>query len=123
MQWMTAGKGISHSEMFPLLNGSGRNRIELFQIWLNLPSRKKMSEPFFTMLWADKIPKLRLEVSGLDHQKVKPTKDRCLGERKKGSHALSFMPGSADRPYDASCLPYSSCVYHGTAWKDGCTIQ
>ena len=60
---MTAGKGISHSEMFPLLNSSGRNRIELFQIWLNLPSRKKMSEPFFTMLWADTIPKLRLEVS------------------------------------------------------------
>ena len=58
VQWMTAGKGISHSEMFPLLNSEGRNRVEMFQIWLNLPSKCKMVEPFFTMLWADKIPKL-----------------------------------------------------------------
>jgi len=42
VQWMTAGKGISHSEMFPLLNQQGRNPIELFQIWMNLPSRNKM---------------------------------------------------------------------------------
>jgi len=65
VQWMTAGKGISHSEMFPLLNQKGRNRIELFQIWMNLPARNKMVEPFFTMLWADQIPRLNLDDGGV----------------------------------------------------------
>lgn len=61
VQWMTAGKGISHSEMFPLLKSAERNRAELFQIWLNLPAKSKMAEPFFTMLWAESIPKLTAE--------------------------------------------------------------
>ena len=32
---MTAGKGLQHAEMFPLVNKESRNRMELFQIWLN----------------------------------------------------------------------------------------
>jgi quercetin 2,3-dioxygenase len=50
-QWMTAGRGIVHSEMFPLVNQSEPNRAELFQLWLNLPSQSKMAEPYFAMLW------------------------------------------------------------------------
>src|SRR5580658_7852986 len=34
VQWLTAGKGISHCEMFPLVNTSEPNPAELFQIWL-----------------------------------------------------------------------------------------
>ena len=56
VQWLTAGKGIVHAEMFPLLNTLEANRLELFQIWLNLPAISKMAEPHFTMLWADDIP-------------------------------------------------------------------
>jgi redox-sensitive bicupin YhaK (pirin superfamily) len=56
VQWMTAGKGVQHSEMFPLLNKDKDNPLELFQIWLNLPKRNKMVEPHFKMLWADSIP-------------------------------------------------------------------
>jgi hypothetical protein len=55
-QWMTAGKGISHSEMFPLLDRHGPNNLELFQIWLNLPRAKKMVPPHFKMLWHEDIP-------------------------------------------------------------------
>ena len=56
VQWLTAGKGIVHSEMFPLLNTSNANPLELFQIWLNLPAMSKMAEPHFTMFWANDIP-------------------------------------------------------------------
>ncbi|MGJ8646703.1 MAG: pirin family protein [Marinomonas colpomeniae] len=55
-QWMTAGQGIQHSEMFPLLNEEGNNPLELFQIWLNLPSKNKMVSPHFTMLWDEDTP-------------------------------------------------------------------
>ncbi|HEU5150104.1 MAG TPA: pirin family protein [Iamia sp.] len=61
VQWLTAGKGIQHSEMFPLLDGEGPNPLELFQIWLNLPSADKMVDPHFTMLWDDRIPRLRAD--------------------------------------------------------------
>lgn len=56
VQWMTAGKGVQHSEMFPLLKKDEDNPMELFQIWLNLPKKNKMVEPHFKMLWRDAIP-------------------------------------------------------------------
>lgn len=61
VQWMTAGGGIQHSEMFPLLSSSAPNPAELFQIWLNLPRASKMVEPHFKMFWSESIPKLELE--------------------------------------------------------------
>ena len=64
VQWMTAGAGISHSEMFPLLNTKGSNELELFQIWINLPKASKMVEPSFKMLWAESLP--RLTQDGID---------------------------------------------------------
>ncbi len=59
VQWMTAGRGVVHSEMFPLVDASGPNPTELFQIWLNLPRADKLVEPHFAMLWSDAIPVLR----------------------------------------------------------------
>ena len=56
VQWMTAGKGVQHCEMFPLLSKEKENPLELFQIWLNLPKAKKFAEPHFAMLWSDTIP-------------------------------------------------------------------
>ncbi len=56
VQWMTAGRGVVHSEMFPLLSTTEGNTCELFQIWMNLPAADKMVEPHFTMLWAERIP-------------------------------------------------------------------
>ena len=56
VQWMTAGRGVQHSEMFPLLNTETENTLELFQIWLNLPSQGKYVDPHFKMLWRESIP-------------------------------------------------------------------
>jgi redox-sensitive bicupin YhaK (pirin superfamily) len=59
VQWLTAGRGVVHSEMVPLLQRDAANPLELFQIWLNLPASNKMAAPHFTMLWAEDIPRLR----------------------------------------------------------------
>jgi quercetin 2,3-dioxygenase len=56
-QWLTAGAGIVHSEMFPLLDQNGPNPVELFQIWLNLPGEDKLVKPHFAMLWSRDIPR------------------------------------------------------------------
>jgi hypothetical protein len=55
VQWVTAGRGLVHSEMFPLRRRDAPNPVELFQLWLNLPAADKFVEPHFTMLWRDTI--------------------------------------------------------------------
>ena len=59
VQWMTAGKGVVHSEMFPLVDAKAPNRNELFQVWLNLPAANKMVDPYFTMIWSEEIQRHR----------------------------------------------------------------
>jgi redox-sensitive bicupin YhaK (pirin superfamily) len=63
VQWMTAGKGVQHSEMFPLVKENEGNPLEIFQVWLNLPKANKMVAPHFKMLWAEEIPLITEEDS------------------------------------------------------------
>jgi redox-sensitive bicupin YhaK (pirin superfamily) len=66
VQWLTAGGGIVHSEMFPLLQPNQENPLELFQIWLNLPSVDKLVAPYFSMFWHETIPRhTELDARGL----------------------------------------------------------
>jgi redox-sensitive bicupin YhaK (pirin superfamily) len=57
VQWLTAGKGIVHAEMFPLIDQGRPNPLELFQIWLNLPAKDKMVDPYFSMFWSEHVPR------------------------------------------------------------------
>ena len=52
VQWMTAGKGIIHSEMPSSSNG----RLQGLQLWLNLPAAKKMSEPRYQEVLSAQLP-------------------------------------------------------------------
>ncbi|MFN3342806.1 MAG: pirin family protein [Flavobacteriales bacterium] len=56
VQWMTAGKGVQHAEMFPLVHEEKENPMELFQIWLNLPAKHKHADPYYIMFWKEKLP-------------------------------------------------------------------
>mmetsp|Transcript_12367 Transcript_12367/g.19870 ORF Transcript_12367/g.19870 Transcript_12367/m.19870 type:complete len:349 (-) Transcript_12367:189-1235(-) len=57
LQWMTAGKGVVHGEMFPLVNADKPNPTRFFQIWLNLPKKNKMVNPDYIMHWAEDVKK------------------------------------------------------------------
>ncbi len=61
VQWMTAGRGVQHCEMFPLLHTDKENTLQLFQVWLNLPQKNKFVEPHFKMLWHEDIPSITKE--------------------------------------------------------------
>ena len=52
VQWMTAGRGVIHSEMPEQEDGL----MEGFQLWLNLPSGDKMCDPGYRDIKADEIP-------------------------------------------------------------------
>ncbi len=58
VQWLTAGSGIQHAEMFPLVERGRDNPLELFQIWLNLPAADKMAAPHFAMFWDGDVPRV-----------------------------------------------------------------
>lgn len=57
VQWMTAGKGIIHSEMPEQKEG----RLAGFQLWVNLPAKEKMNEPKYQEFGAEQIPVARLD--------------------------------------------------------------
>jgi quercetin 2,3-dioxygenase len=56
VQWMTAGRGVIHSEMPEQAEG----RMEGFQLWLNLPAKDKMCPPWYRDIPADQIPEVRV---------------------------------------------------------------
>ncbi len=57
VQWMTAGRGVVHSEMPEQTEGLVRG----FQLWLNLPKEKKMIEPSYHDIQADQIPSVPID--------------------------------------------------------------
>jgi len=60
VQWMIAGSGLQHCEMFPLISQDKENPAELFQVWLNLPKALKFAPPHYKMLWNEDIPRTTL---------------------------------------------------------------
>lgn len=86
VQWMTAGAGVQHSEMFPLLKTEESNTLELFQIWLNLPRKSKLAPAHFKMFWSEKIPH-----TTVDSEKVRVS---VIAGSFEGVKALAPPPNS-----------------------------
>ncbi|HUO56743.1 MAG TPA: pirin family protein [bacterium] len=80
VQWMTAGKGIIHSEMPEQTNGLAWG----YQLWLNLPAKLKMTEPKYQDISSDKLP-----VVEIDGTRVKILSGEYEGAKSPGK---SFIP-------------------------------
>jgi redox-sensitive bicupin YhaK (pirin superfamily) len=65
VQWMTAGRGVVHSEM-PEQN---EGLMEGFQLWLNLPASDKMGAPWYRDIPAEEVPRFALP-SGAEVQVI-----------------------------------------------------
>ncbi|MCZ0927563.1 pirin family protein [Halomonas janggokensis] len=64
VQWMTAGSGIVHAEVSPPEFMREGGPLEILQLWVNLPSRLKMSEPRYVGLQQPDIPAIALPGGG-----------------------------------------------------------
>jgi quercetin 2,3-dioxygenase len=79
VQWMTAGRGVVHSEMPAQTSGLMFG----FQLWLNLPAKEKMREPWYRDIPANLIPEFELGggataklIAGHWHSHVGPAPER-----------------------------------------------
>jgi redox-sensitive bicupin YhaK (pirin superfamily) len=100
VQWMTAGGGMQHAEMFPLLKTDAENPLELFQIWLNLPAESKFVKPYYKMLWNEDIPKLTVKDDG-----GRSTEVTIISGAVAGTEGLSPTPDSwAAREENKVCM-------------------
>lgn len=112
VQWMTAGKGVQHSEMFPLLKENEPNPLVLFQIWLNLPSKSKMVAPHFAMLWNEEIP----TVEHRDAEGYK-TKIKVITGKLNGVQAPAPAPDSwAADPHNEVAI-WTIEIEPGASWQ------
>ena len=112
VQWLTAGRGIQHSEMFPLLHTDKGNPLELFQIWLNLPASRKMVAPHFTMFWDERIPRLE----HTDDQGRKTTVTVIAGALEGAGAPLTPPPESWAAQDDADLAIWTLKLDAGARW-------
>ena len=61
VQWMTAGRGLIHAEISSDKFKKEGGELEILQLWLNLPSKLKMTDPFYKGLQRKDIPSINLD--------------------------------------------------------------
>ena len=118
VQWMTAGKGVQHSEMFPLIKQEEDNTMELFQIWLNLPKKDKMIEPHFKMLWKEAIPNYsHKDANG------KNTNVEVIAGKVENEKAPTPPPGSWAMDEDHQVAIWNIKMEAGATWTLPKTVE
>ncbi|MDX1836217.1 pirin family protein [Legionella taurinensis] len=84
VQWMTAGKGIIHSEM----PQQGNGRLTGLQLWLNLPAASKWVEPNYQEFTADELPVEALPAGG----QIKVIAGETLRGSRSPIHGIANQP-------------------------------
>ncbi len=115
VQWLTAGQGIVHAEMFPLLRQDAGNPLELFQIWLNLPARSKTAPPHFTMLWSGRLPRTVVADAGGRTTEVTVIAGRCAAGAEM-LEPLAPPPDSWAAQPDADVAIWTLRMAPGARW-------
>ncbi|MFN0061265.1 MAG: pirin family protein [Myxococcaceae bacterium] len=109
VQWLTAGQGIRHAEMFPLVHEDKENPVELFQIWLNLPRAQKGAAPHFSMLWAPQIPRVTTRDPQGNETRITVVAGE-LGDARPPQpppHSWASQPGSAVAVWTIALSPHA----------------
>lgn len=129
VNWMTAGRGVVHSERTPDYLRNTDKEIHGLQIWVALPKEKEETEPSFTHIESDKIPEwtqdglhfrliageafgrkspvpvysplYMIEIKSTSNRKISPGKD-LYGEN--GIYILQGSVTSEDKIYEAKQL-------------------
>ncbi|HZH05408.1 MAG TPA: pirin family protein [Lautropia sp.] len=111
VQWLTAGRGIVHAEMFPLLDTDSPNPVELFQIWLNLPARSKMALPHFKMIWNGEVPRVHER-----DEAGRATQVALIAGSLSQAHAAAPPPDSWAAQADADVAIWTIHMEPGARW-------
>ena len=89
VQWMTAGRGVIHSEMPEQDEGL----MEGFQLWLNLPAKDKMMDPWYRDIPAEEVPRFTSE-AGVTVQVIAGHSHGVAGAVAR-EHTAPLLPGIA----------------------------
>ena len=116
VQWMTAGRGVVHSEMPSLAIREKGGRVHGFQIWVNLPARDKMMDPRYQEVPSARIPEAT-SPDGL--AKVRVIAGEALGREGGHRHAhADRLPG-----LDAPARRARRAAARGRAQRDGVRVR
>ena len=85
VQWMTAGSGIIHQEMPQEYDGL----MQGFQLWVNLPAKKKMTDPKYRGITKDQIP--TIETKGSKIKVIAGKKDGTEGPVRDLSNEIEYF--------------------------------
>jgi redox-sensitive bicupin YhaK (pirin superfamily) len=86
VQWMTAGRGVIHSEMPEQEEG----RMEGFQLWLNLPAKDKMSAPWYRDFAAADLPRFATD-AGADVQVIAGSSHGVAGAVQRDATEVLYL--------------------------------
>ena len=102
VQWMTAGRGVIHSEIPEQEEG----RMEGFQLWLNLPARDKMRTPWYRDFSAAELPRLTTPEGTAGGRSVAKAQ-QCV--RGAVAPCAAALPSLAPVQTGCACCGPSSC--------------
>lgn len=115
VQWMTAGRGIVHSEMPEQEQG----RMQGFQLWVNLPAKEKMTEPYYQDIPSEGIPVRTLDngvsikiIAGVAHGETGAVQRESTAPLYLDIHLPAGVQYTAEIPAGHNAFLY---VYEGAA--------
>lgn len=107
VQWMTAGRGLVHSEMPEQEEGV----MEGFQLWLNLPSQRKMCDPWYRDIPSSEIPEVHLP-GGLRVRVIAGVCTGVAGAISRDQTEPLYLDMHFDGANDAAALSHALPAHH-----------